>query len=67
VIKVECPECGEQFETESNVLFLFNQIYCSACDAPLEVIEEEPLVLQVIDEKRDDFEDMEEVDDWTDE
>ncbi len=64
MIRVECPECGEQFETESDVLFLFNRFYCSHCDALLEVIEEDPLVLDVVDEEYYDSEGEEEDDDW---
>lgn len=64
MIKVECPECGEQFETASNVLFLFNRFHCSLCDALLEVIEEDPLVLETIDEEYLDSEDEAEDDDW---
>ena len=69
MIKVECPECGEQFEAESDALFLFNRLYCSACDALLEVIEEDPLVLEVVDEDYSDAEDAEEEeeDTWADE
>jgi hypothetical protein len=64
VIKVECPECGEQFETGPNALFLFNRFYCSLCDALLEVIEEDPIVLEAIDEEYLDPEDEAEDDDW---
>jgi len=68
VVKVECPECGEQFETESDSLFLFNRLYCSACDALLEVIEEDPLVLEAVDEDYDDPDDAAEEDsNWADE
>ncbi len=63
MIKVECPECGAQFETEASALFLFNRFYCSHCDALLEVVEEDPLVLDVVDEEYDDSE-GEEDDDW---
>jgi peptide subunit release factor 1 (eRF1) len=66
VIKVECPECGEQFEVSPDALLLFNRFYCSACDAPLEVVEEQPLILQAIDEDYDDSEE-EADDDWSDE
>jgi len=62
VVKVECPECGEQFETDADVLFLFNRFYCSLCDALLEVVEEEPLVLEVVDEEYSEGD--EEDDDW---
>ena len=62
MVKVECPECGEQFETDADVLFLFNRFYCSLCDALLEVVEEEPLVLEVVDEEYSEGD--EEDDDW---
>ena len=62
MVKVECPECGEQFETDADVLFLFNRFYCSRCDALLEVVEEEPLVLEVVDEEYSEGD--EEDDDW---
>jgi hypothetical protein len=67
VIRVECPECSETFEIGSDTVFLFNRFHCSVCDALLEVIEEDPLVLVVIDEEYLDSEDEEEEDDWTDE
>jgi peptide subunit release factor 1 (eRF1) len=62
VVKVECPECGEQFETDAEVLFLLNRFYCSLCDALLEVVEEDPLVLEVVDEGYSEGD--EEDDDW---
>ena len=62
MVKVECPECGEQFETDAGVLFLFNRFYCSLCDALLEVVEEDPLVLEVVDEEYSEGD--EEDDDW---
>lgn len=64
MIKVECPECGKQFETEPDVLFLFNRFYCSLCDALLEVVEEEPLVLDVVDEEYYDSDDEDDDDHW---
>ena len=64
MVKVECPECGQGFEAESDVLFLFNRINCSLCDALLEVIEEEPLVLEAVDEEYYDSEDEGEDDEW---
>ena len=64
MIKVECPECGERFEADPDVLFLFNRFYCSLCDALLEVVEEEPLVLEVVDGEYYDSEGAEEDDDW---
>jgi len=67
VIRVVCPECGEQFETEADALFLFHRFYCSACDALLEVVEEDPLVLEAVDEEFYAAEDEMEDDDWADE
>ena len=67
MIRVECPECGEQFEVASNVVFLSNRFYCSVCDALLEVIEEDPVILEVVDEGAfDDEEEIEQDEDWED-
>ena len=66
MIRVVCPECGEQFETDADALFLFNRFYCLACEALLEVIEEDPLVLEAIDEEYYESEDEPE-NDWADE
>ena len=51
MVEVECPECWQQFEAESDVLFLSNRLHCSLCDALLEAVEEDPLVLDVVDEQ----------------
>jgi len=67
VIPVECPECGERFAVGSDVVSLSNRFYCSVCDALLEVIEEDPVVLDVVDEGGlDDDEDVEQDEDWED-
>jgi len=67
VIPVECPECGERFEVDSNVVFLSNRFYCSVCDTLLEVIEEDPIILDVVDEGAfDDEEDVEQDEGWED-
>jgi len=62
VTKVKCPECGGEFETEQEVLTLLNRFDCLLCDALLKVIEEEPLVLDVVDQDYLDSEDEE--DEW---
>ncbi len=61
--RVECPECGERFETPKEVLYLFHRLACSACDALLEVIEEDPLLLDVVEEEYEE-DDILEDDEW---
>jgi len=66
VIPIVCPECGEPFEVDPQVLFLMNRFYCSLCDALLEVIEEEPIVIDIaVAGPRDDEADEEDAD-WAD-
>ena len=67
MISVECPECGERFETEADALSRYNRFYCAGCDAVIEVVEEDPLVLEVVDEEFYDTEDEPDHDDWADE
>jgi lysine biosynthesis protein LysW len=50
VTQIECPECGARFEVDPSVVFLSNRFYCSVCDALLEVLEEEPLILESVED-----------------
>ncbi len=63
MITVECLACGRQFEVEPDILFLANRFHCSLCDALLEVIEEDPLILDVVEEAQLASEDEEDEDD----
>ena len=62
--RVECPECGEQFEVDAGILVLSNRLYCSVCDALLEVIDEEPVVLDVVDGAFEEDEAVDDDEDW---
>jgi len=64
VTPVECPECGERFEVEAGILVAGNRFYCSVCDTMLEVLEEDPVVLDVVDEGVFDDDDIEADEDW---
>ena len=63
MIDIECPECGGRFEVAADVATLLNRFYCTLCDALIEVIGEDPLILDLVD---DDLFDSEDEDDWTD-
>ena len=63
MIDVECPECGGQFKVAPEATTLLNRFYCTLCDALIEVIEEDPLILDLVDEYLTDSEDE---DDWPD-
>ena len=56
--QVDCPSCGAEFDASEEALFLFNRFYCSACNALLEVIEEEPLIIEAIDGDEFDAEEL---------
>ena len=51
MMKVECPEYGQQSEANADVLFLSNRFYCSLRNALFEVVEEDPLVVEAVDEE----------------
>jgi uncharacterized Zn finger protein len=49
VRKVICPECGEEGLFTPDELLLFGRIQCEECGAVLEVVNEDPLSLEVVD------------------
>jgi lysine biosynthesis protein LysW len=44
-----CPVCGKGFRIDEDQAYLYEQVTCPACDATLEVIDENPIVLEEID------------------
>ena len=44
-----CPACGKGFRVDEDQALLYEQVSCPSCDAILEVIDEYPVVLEVID------------------
>jgi uncharacterized protein (DUF983 family) len=47
VRKVVCPECGEESMFGPDELVLYSRIQCEECGAILEVVDEDPLTLEV--------------------
>ena len=45
--KVVCPECGEESMFGPDELVLYSRIQCEECGAILEVVDENPLMLEV--------------------
>ncbi|MFC2079388.1 MJ0042-type zinc finger domain-containing protein [Candidatus Bipolaricaulota bacterium] len=45
----KCPACGRSFRVDDDLAYLYEQVSCSHCGADLEVIDENPLVLEEID------------------
>lgn len=54
---VVCPECGEVITVNPDELELFSRIVCEACYSTLEVIEEDPLEVAVVEIDPDEFDD----------
>jgi len=48
--RATCPACGRGFRLEEADAVLYTKVYCPNCDAPLEVIDEEPVMLEELDE-----------------
>jgi len=61
MMNVRCPVCGEEFEVDPNLVFPLNRFYCAVCNMLLEVLEDDPIVLNPIDD--DDFEEEDMVED----
>jgi peptide subunit release factor 1 (eRF1) len=66
MIEVVCPECGVENMYREEDLSLYARVHCEACGAVLEVIEEDPPVLEVAEDLLLDDEDDDE-DDYDDE
>jgi lysine biosynthesis protein LysW len=50
MLKVVCPECAAEREFQQGELSLHNQIKCAMCGVLLEVVEEDPLEVEIVDE-----------------
>jgi lysine biosynthesis protein LysW len=45
-----CPACGKGFRLDEDEAVLYSRVYCPNCDAPLDVIDEDPLMLEEAEE-----------------
>lgn len=45
-----CPACGKNIRIDADQAYLYEQVVCSFCEANLEIIDEDPIILEEIDE-----------------
>jgi len=48
--RTTCPACGRGFILDEDEALLYSRVYCPHCDAPLDVIEENPLMVEEAEE-----------------
>lgn len=48
--RATCPACGKGFRIDEEEAVLYGRVYCPNCDAALEVIDDDPLMLEEIEE-----------------
>jgi len=46
--KAVCPSCGKNIDLDSDAIGLYETVGCPYCDAQLEIIDEDPLMLEEI-------------------
>ncbi len=67
MVEITCPECGEKSKFQREELPVFSRIKCGGCGVVLEVIEEDPLKVEVVEEyvssDDDDYDEDDEDDD----
>lgn len=63
MIELICPECGVENMYRESDLSLYEQVSCEACGALLEVVEEDPYVLELVEDALPDDEDEDDYDD----
>ena len=57
---IVCPECGESIAVNPDELELYARIVCEACYSTLEVIDDEPIEVALVEIDPDDFDDDDE-------
>jgi len=65
MIELICPECGVENMYRESDLTLYEQVHCETCGALLEIVEEDPYVLEVVEDvlpDEDDYDDDDESD-----
>jgi len=45
-----CPACGKNIRIAEDQAFLYERIICPSCDADLEIIDENPIVLEEVED-----------------
>jgi len=46
--KAVCPSCGRNIVLDSDAIALYETVGCPYCDAQLEIIDDDPLMLEEI-------------------
>lgn len=59
---VVCPECGDIITVSPDEIELFSRIVCEGCYSTLEIIEEDPLEVAVVEVDPDEFDDDDDFD-----
>ena len=54
---VVCPECGDIITVSPDEIELFSRIVCEGCYSTLEIIEEDPLEVAIVEIDPDDLDD----------
>ena len=64
MVRITCPECGAKSEFRKKELPLYGRIECENCGVLLQVIDDDPIEVEVVDESLslddDDYEDEDE-------
>lgn len=56
---IVCPECGEIITVNPDETELFSRLVCISCYSTLEIIEEAPIAVSVVDIDPDEFDEDE--------
>jgi len=51
--EVICPMCDNAITLEEENISLYNHIYCDECGAVLEIVQENPIQLELVEEEMD--------------
>jgi len=62
---LECPECGATLRLEEEEAVLYAHVHCDECGTVLEIVNENPLSVALLDDEYDD--DLEDDEDIYDE
>ena len=56
---IVCPECGEIITVDPDETELFSRLVCVSCYSTLEIIEEAPIAVSVVEIDPDEFDEAE--------
>jgi len=62
MVRITCPDCGAKSEFRKKELPLFGRIECENCGVLLQVIDDDPIEIEVVDESLSSDDDYDEED-----